>query len=280
MHDFDELINQWRCKLRTELDDADAVDELEEHLRDLLAAECTNARSKEQVWARAIARLGKSQELAREFDKLHGRVWIDATLWWCMIVALAFVTAGLVMPMIAGLRQDRSQGLLITHVACISLGYVLSMAGGLAGAHYAGRAVAGNRCNAILTARLPNTVYWLAVLALPLTLAGVFLGAAWSSENRQAIWSWDLREVGALAALLAQASVLHASRVGWATRFRMGLACVASGIVLCAWFSPVLLQGTDYGIWAGIALGMIHLLAVLLMMTGVFVAARPALQRA
>jgi|GEM_PF-6437373 len=198
MHDFEGRIDDWRRELNAKIRDPEAVEELEEHLREILAAE-SSGKSADDAWTSAVHRLGECDALAQEYKKVHGGMWIDTAIYATTLAALVCVLLGLVMPMIAGLKNDSTRALLITHVASVTAGYTLAIAGGILGLHYALRSVLANRTNRLLHRLLPKTVAMFSTAAVPITLLGVLLGAVWSAEHRGATFSWDLREANGSA---------------------------------------------------------------------------------
>jgi hypothetical protein len=280
MHELDSKLAAWRHDALRKLRDRDAVDELEGHLREILAAETSAGHAPSDAWERALVRMGQPGELAREFDKLHGGGWIDAAIFWSLATLLVLVVAGLVMPMLSKLNDDRWRDLLISHVAMITIGYTLTIAAGLVGAHYALRVVLAGRSNRVLAKRLPSAVGWLMLVAAPLTIVGIVLGSIWAAKHLGAAWSWDAKEIGGLIAVAGQAAIILTMVRGWPTYVRMALALAASGISLFAWFSPALLQYHSYGPAPQIVLIIMHLVAALFMMAAVLVAIRPRLRYA
>jgi hypothetical protein len=279
MHDYDAHIARWRREALQRLGDAEAVEELEGHLREILATDDRSGGSADECWARACARLGDTTVLAAEYSKVHSSGWADASVYWAVLVLLAFVVSGLIFPMIAKINSDEPQPLLATHVTLLTVGYSLSIVAGLSAWHYALRVTFANRSNRFLLRRLPTTTGWLNIVSLPVTFAGLVLGAVWAAEHRGAAWSWDIREVGGVLVLFAQVMLVYATVQKWSPHFLIGLAGIAASIALLAWFIPVFWQSHSYGLATLILLGALLAFSLSFMLTGAVVMYRPRLQR-
>src|SRR6185295_11921351 len=99
MHDFESRIQAWKKQALTALNgDADAVAELESHLRQSLDEHTDEGGTMpaDQAWAAAVNRLGDLEKLKREFAKAQPAGTGDAVLMWLVVAASALVV--LVVP--------------------------------------------------------------------------------------------------------------------------------------------------------------------------------------
>lgn len=88
MSDLDRRISEWRLSLEPQLG-AQAVDELEDHLRNLFDSLGATGLPESERWLIAMHRLGQPQPLAVEFRKNGcGARWRDQLLWLALEVAL------------------------------------------------------------------------------------------------------------------------------------------------------------------------------------------------
>lgn len=91
MFDLDAAIRHWRGSLGESMR-AEDLDELEEHLRDQVAALSGGALSGDEAFLVARSRLGANVELAGEFAKVHpGSIWVGRAQW--MILGFLGVNA-------------------------------------------------------------------------------------------------------------------------------------------------------------------------------------------
>ncbi|HEY1109653.1 MAG TPA: permease prefix domain 1-containing protein, partial [Opitutaceae bacterium] len=77
MRELENRIAAWRETMAAELP-AETVRELEEHLREHIAAQCAEGVEPEAAVARAVERLGDTKALAREFARV-GSGWLPAS---------------------------------------------------------------------------------------------------------------------------------------------------------------------------------------------------------
>lgn len=81
MSEFDKLIAQWRKPLEARLGTAE-TDELEDHLRTVTDSLASTGLSESERLAVAIHRMGKSDNLATEFEKnSSARIWRERIAW-------------------------------------------------------------------------------------------------------------------------------------------------------------------------------------------------------
>src|SRR5207248_1403818 len=120
MFDLDKALESWRASLPAEMRKRDEeVDELEQHLRDAFEERIEAGDAPDAAWTAAVASLGATQQIAREFRKLDraARIWIPAGLAVC---AMAFILVSVIL--VVGSRM-RGRPLLATHVVFVTTGY-------------------------------------------------------------------------------------------------------------------------------------------------------------
>src|SRR5438552_14127073 len=122
MFDLEQQMAEWRNRLASALgDDTRALDELESHLRDEIDGLVRKGNTLETAVQHAVAKLGESEMLAREFGK-NSQPWWPIYAW--SAVMLLVVGGSLIGSQFI---VDAGNSLLLgIHVASITIGYVLS----------------------------------------------------------------------------------------------------------------------------------------------------------
>lgn len=94
---LDAMIQQWRARLaESPAFKNENVDELEEHLRDSMAALQLKGLSEEEAFLIASRRIGSSENLGREFGKMNGkRIWMSRVLWMLVGVQISYLVIGI-----------------------------------------------------------------------------------------------------------------------------------------------------------------------------------------
>jgi len=106
-------------------------------------------------------------------------------------------------------------------------------------------------------------IYKAMQVAVVLLAAGTIFGALWADVSWGRFWSWDNKEVWALASLLVYLTILHGRFAGWLSNFGLAVGTVigASAIVM-AWYGvnfwlPMgrhsYATGAGGAIWVGLA---------------------------
>jgi hypothetical protein len=240
MFDLERQIQQWRQSLTEALGNRpEALEELENHLRDEVQRQMQTGQSPEQAWALALQRLGSPQQLASEFHKLPGRhnVWLPAQL---ALVTLGALAAWLGWFMLYRWWHGQFGALLATHIFAVTLGYTsVFIVGALAAWSILTRALAG--WDARRTEALRSAIRKLTVAGLALTVIGVALGGWWAQENLGRAWGWDPKEIGGLSVLAWQGlTLLVILRPRLGERAGMLLGIAGNVVVSLSWFGPAL----------------------------------------
>lgn len=106
MFDLDEQLEQWRKRFTgTEVMRSSDIEELEQHVRDSVAALTSNGLNAEEAFVIATYRVGTPGPVEREFAKVNGsHVWSQRVFWMAAGV-LGYVVCGLAIRAIASLSQ-------------------------------------------------------------------------------------------------------------------------------------------------------------------------------
>jgi hypothetical protein len=236
MANLEERIGRWRRELAESLGgSAEALEELEGHLRDEVARLMQAGQSAEQAFEAATARLGDGPALAAEFARAQ-----PAAPWWPVRVGFGALVA--CAGWLAGLMLARLGGdldlLLAVHVGAITLGYTTTLLIGALAACYVVARPFGVPAPRQVTG-LTRVALALTALALGLTALGVVLGGFWAQERLGRFWGWDAKETGGALVLLWDAAiivVLGRRLVSEHAALVLGLA--GNAVVALAWFGP------------------------------------------
>lgn len=123
---------------------------------------------------------------------------------------------------------------LSTHVICISIGYIATLAAGLLGVAFIIGGMMTSAFDAATRKMLCGLIYGITCFAIFFSFFGTVLGGLWADDSWGRFWGWDPKENGALMIVLWNAVVLHA-RWGGLVRQR-GLASLAAlGNIVTLW---------------------------------------------
>jgi cytochrome c assembly protein len=235
MFDIENALQSWRTSLPLELQSrADQLDELEQHLRDAFDDLTAHGEPPDAAWSAALASLGPTPSLAREFRKLDraARIWPPA---WIALAATALV---LVLTILVIGPRARTGALIATHVILITTGYCALLALGLLSATAAlARAFAG--WDDTHHHSLRRTGVLLATACALATAPGILLGAAWSHTHLGRWWAWDPKEIGGLAVLTWSLLLCKTfSSRSTPPQLLILLGLLANPVVSLSWFGP------------------------------------------
>lgn len=222
MPELETGITAWRMRMQAALpDQEETVRELEEHLRDQIAALRRHGLDADGAFARAEASVGDPAAIAQEFDRMGAR-WLPASRPALVVLVLLACTVTLMGTLLV---SDYLSGkwtlLLVAHVFTLTAGCVSVLGTGLIG------------CCAMLAAwRSPLTrrergemrhlIFRLTVVSGMLVPVGMILGMVWAVSNLGRVWSNSPVELGAafilvsiVLSLIVQTRTFVDHRVCW-----------------------------------------------------------------
>ncbi|HWY88032.1 MAG TPA: cytochrome c biogenesis protein CcsA [Gemmataceae bacterium] len=238
MLEWQQHIVSWRRALADKIGpDANTLDELESHVRDEMDRLVREGQAPEHAVLAAIAKIGTAEKLAMEFAKVARPWWpIRFVLAGAFLSITAFLVALLVI--ISQAMRGRWDGLLLTHVATITVGYLFTYGIGVLALCLALRRTVQDLSIGQKTSWI-RAVAGLTLFAFVLTLMGTILGAVWAKSDVRwgRLWGWDLKEIGALMTLAWQAILLV---ILWSrlarSRWLLCWGMLGDVIVTFAWF--------------------------------------------
>lgn len=127
MFDLQAVIDRWRQQAESAGIAGDSLIELEEHLREDVATFIRLGHTEQEAWRLAVAKLGETAALSREFRRAEHLSTLDR-------VALGFIVATVAGLAAVGMAWLALHGpidadmLLTFHVVAITFGYVLGLA--------------------------------------------------------------------------------------------------------------------------------------------------------
>ena len=115
MFDLEHHISEWRKAASKDLG-SDTIDELESYLRDHIDTLTAQGHPTEPAFKKAVASLGETQSLAKEFNKVGGKSWfpvriVQALLMAGAITLLIFVPSKAPIDLSRSLRNSARLGL-------------------------------------------------------------------------------------------------------------------------------------------------------------------------
>jgi hypothetical protein len=246
MHDLEQLIAQWRKSAATNVN-AEALEELETHLRETTERLVRSGMNLPDAFRRAVGELGAMPNISSEFRKLDEPLWLPVKLAFGVTALLALFALVASILVVARLGAGRSSILLAVHTFTVTLGYTLTLLiGGL------GICFVSQRCLEDFSTSRLNSIgrvsLRLGKVALFFTIVGVFLGIVWAKIEWGRYWAWDSKECGGLSVVIWLSCYLIAHRF-FKNRARGVLAISMLGniVVILAWFGPQAGRLHQYG---------------------------------
>ena len=210
--------------------DAGTVAELEEHLREHVAALCRNGVGIDAAFAAAVQRLGEPAALAQQFSCARRR-WLPGSRG----VRSVFALIGMLILALVAVVCTRRQisGLLLVHVLIITSGYLMVLGAGLLGL-WTLATIASRPFTTIVRAEVRAAMFGFTVAASVLVPVGMVLGMVWAAENTGEAWAWRPVENGALLVLVSSwLLLLVQTRLVVSERIRAVLALLGGlGVVV------------------------------------------------
>jgi hypothetical protein len=262
MFDLNRAIAGWRQDmLASGVRQVEALDELEGHLRDVFEQNVQASVERQEAFKLAVEQLGRSTDLAAEFQKLQPSGWLPTRI----AAAFILIALGGTIALLWGhVQSGRMELLLACHVFSITIGYFSALVfGGLAICYVCQRGARG-----FAIARmglLTRAALWFTGFSAVLTGLGIVLGALWAKEHFGRYWGWDIREIGGLAVLswLLILLAIQWSKVGVHATMILGIG--GNNVVALAWLGVNLLghgaksygAALSYALFSFIALNLV-----------------------
>jgi hypothetical protein len=244
MFDLEKTIADWRRQTQAEwTGDVAALDELEDHLREETAELVRRGNGEKQAWLVALAKLGDPSAVRREFEKVDRLPALDRWALTGLAIAVGITCVAFPVLFFANARDAvRADLLLSTHIIAITLGYVIGIVASLLAGYVTLRRYFVERSADGLTNASQRPLHVACMLAAALTVLAFSLGAIWANREWGHAFTWDLKEIGAIAvALTFIAGAVATRRSSHSAGIALAIATVGGGAVLAAWFVPAAL---------------------------------------
>jgi hypothetical protein len=232
MLDLEAAIANWRHNMAgAGIHSPVLLDELEDHLREELRILTSSGTPECEAFQLALARLGQTEAVAHEFQKITGSPWKPLS-----IVALSGIVIPMAIGLLAGLCPGESGILLTAHVVTLTAGYSAALLAGSFGACYL-----CNRRLLVLAQGGRQSINRAALLSVQfsacLVLGGLIFGMAWSGQNRGHYLSGNPGEIGTFCAAAWLVASCLIQRLGRADPHVLMRLCVVGNVVISlAWF--------------------------------------------
>jgi hypothetical protein len=244
MFDLEKAIADWRQEVASNwTGDKTALDELEDHLREETAELVRRGNNEKQAWLVALAKLGDPVAVRREFDKIDRLPALDR----CALIGFVAI-AGVACVAIPVLFFGNARGavradlLLSTHIIAITLGYVIGIFAAMLAGYVTLRRYFVQRSADGLTDASLRPLHVACIVAAALTVLGFYLGAIWANREWGHVFTWDVKEFGAIAVAITFIAGAFATRCSSRSAgIALAIATVGGGAVLAAWFVPAAL---------------------------------------
>ena len=247
MFDLEAAISQWRRQVESKwTGDQSALAELEDHLREEIAALAQSGHADEEAWKEATSKLGDPVAIGHEFSKIDRLPGLDRFAFVLILGAGVLALACFAMMLLKRGPRLVADPVLTIHVVTITLGYTV----GLLAATIAGYgAIRGFLAGAPVPALKSVTLRIVRIASLItaiFTVLGFTLGAVWANQKWGRPFSADPREIGAiLVAISFAAATVTVWRSAMFARVSLAIAISGGGIILAAWFG-VMAQASGY----------------------------------
>jgi hypothetical protein len=270
MFDLEAAISQWRRQVESKwIGDQSALAELEDHLREEIAALAQGGHADEEAWIEATSKLGDPVAIGHEFSKIDRLPGLDRFALVLILGAGVLALACSAMIFLKWGPRLVADPVLTIHVVTITLGYSVGLLAATIAGYGAIRGfLAGAPVPVLKNVTLP-IVRIASLITLIFTMLGFTLGAVWANREWGRPFSADPREIGAmLIAISFAAATVTVWRSAMFARVSLAIAISGGGIILAASFGvmaqssgyPVLLTTIGFGGLIGsIALAAISL---------------------
>jgi hypothetical protein len=200
MHNMEEQITHWRKSIAAKIPPT-ALEEIESHLRETIAAHVKNGLTEADAFQEAVEQIGSSAAISREYEKLTPSSWwpMRAAIWTTIVVAL-----GLCALYLMGIRRLKLtttyQDLMMVHILTITIGYSMTYILGGLGICYFSQHLYLPTMHSRSRAFMKGIAKFSAIAAV-FTVIGIILGAIWAHLAWGAAWRWDQKEIGGILVL-------------------------------------------------------------------------------
>ena len=247
MFDLEAAISQWRRQVESKwIGDQSALAELEDHLREEIAALAQSGHADEEAWREATSRLGDPVAIGHEFSKIDRLPGLDRIAFVLILGAGVLALACAAMMLVKRGPKLVADPMLAIHVVTITLGYTAGLLAATIAGYGAIRGfLAGAPVPVLKRVTLP-IVRIASLITSIFTVLGFTLGAVWANREWGRPFSADPREIGAiLIAISFAAATVTVCRSAMFARVSLAIAISGGGIILAAWFG-VMAQASGY----------------------------------
>ena len=247
MFDLEAAIRQWRRQVESKwIGDQSALAELEDHLREEIAALAQSGHADEEAWREATSKLGDPVAIGHEFSKIDRLPGLDRIAFVLILGAGVLALACAAMMLVKRGPKLVADPMLAIHVVTITLGYTAGLLAATIAGYGAIRGfLAGAPVPVLKRVTLP-IVRIASLITSIFTVLGFTLGAVWANREWGRPFSADPREIGAiLVAISFAAATVTVWRSAMFARVSLAIAISGGGIILAAWFG-VMAQASGY----------------------------------
>lgn len=256
MFDLEAAISRWRRDLQAQWKgEPSALAELEDHLREEVAALVGGGQGEQEAWRLATSKLGDAATIRKEFAKIERLAGVDRLALGTIVGVAALAIACLQVFLVAR-RPEPATPVLTIHVAAITTGYLVGLAAAAVAGYGAVRGLIARAPLPVLQGVTLQMVRLASVVAAACTAIGLVLGAVWANRAWGRPLGGDPRELGAMLVIAVFAAIVL---TGWrgvmSARVSQAIAISGGGIILAAWFGAAAQAAGDVGLLAAIGFG-------------------------
>jgi Cytochrome C assembly protein len=247
MFDLEAAISQWRRQVESKwIGDQSALAELEDHLREEIAALAQSGHADEEAWREATSKLGDPVAIGHEFSKIDRLPGLDRFAFVLILGAGVLALACLAMMLVKRGPRLVADPMLTIHVVTITLGYTVGLLAATIAGYGAIRGFLAGAPVPVLKSVTLRIVRIASLITSIFTVLGFTLGAVWANREWGRPFSADPREIGGiLVAISFAAATVTVCRSAMFARVSLAIAISGGGIILAAWFG-VMAQASGY----------------------------------
>jgi hypothetical protein len=247
MFDLEAAISQWRRQVESKwIGDQSALAELEDHLREEIAALAQSGHADEEAWKEATSKLGDPVAIGHEFSKIDRLPGLDRFAFVLILGAGVLALACFAMMLLKRGPRLVADPMLTIHVVTITLGYTVGLLAATIAGYGAIRGFLAGAPVPVLKSVTLRIVRIASLITSIFTVLGFTLGAVWANREWGLPFSADPREIGAiLVAISFAAATVTVWRSAMFARVSLAIAISGGGIILAAWFG-VMAQASGY----------------------------------